>query len=146
VCVTNGVEPFAGVSGNLIVLVAHNGRSAADPIMRRLPSRMYSLLSDMFPSCVSAALVVTTSSSLSVEIPLERLIEDVLVCPPLSSPKRAKTNVCALIHFKRQRNAERRSGAICMARCSTPLICCQRSGVITRPECELVWPNIRLKS
>jgi hypothetical protein len=35
---------------------------------------------------------------------MERLLKDVLICPPLGSSQRAKSDVCAVINFERQRN------------------------------------------
>lgn len=49
-------------------------------------------------------LIAEPSGSLSVEILLERLLEDVLVCPPLRSSQRAKPHVGAVIDLKRQRD------------------------------------------
>ena len=45
------------------------------------------------------------SASRSVEIFLECLLEDVLVCLPLSSPKCAEADVCAVIDLQRQGNS-----------------------------------------
>jgi hypothetical protein len=44
------------------------------------------------------------SAFFSVEILLERLQKDVLISPPLGSSQRAKPDVGAVIHFKRQGN------------------------------------------
>ena len=105
------VKQVAGATCEFVIPVANDIRcAAAKPARDGADNAAFAVSDIFFIECHRFLLLCAllksclASSSRSVEILLERLLKDVLVCPPFGSSQRAKPDVCVVIDLERQGN------------------------------------------